>query len=192
MKKLKDAGEGLPSQFQGETALSEDDNDNNEKESNDDTDEEWYRKEVGDEPEKDLFGGNGQARKRNASTDNLDSRFKKRIKKSTYTRGSAAPSRDHQGKLQKNRAAPKFKTKMSMPAGFRAKNKPVGRRTTNESEQKKIRKGDKIDKRKKFSTDHKKKRATRVFNSDGVGPNYRKHSGQRINSGRNHKNKGGN
>ena len=45
---------------------------------------------------------------------------------------------------------------MSMPAGFRAKNKPVGRRTTNESEQKKIRKGDKIN-RKKISTDHKKK-----------------------------------
>ena len=189
LKKLEDAGEGLPSQFQGETALSEDEDDNNEKESNDDTDEEWYRKEVGEEPEKDLFGGKGKARKRNASTANLDSRFKKRMKKSTDTRRSATPSREHQRKLQKNRAVSKFKTKMSMPGGFRAKNKPVGRRTTNESEQKKIRKGDKIN-RKKISTDHKKKRGTRVFNSDGVGPNYKKHTGQRTNSGRKNKNGG--
>ena len=189
LKKLEDTGEGLPSQFQGETAVSEDDKDNNEKESNDDTDEEWYRKEVGEEPEKDLFGGKGSSRKRNASSTNLDSRFKKRMKKSTDTRGSATSSSGHHGKLQKNRAMPKFKTNMSMPGGFRAKNKHVGRRTAGGSEQKKVRKGDKIDSR-KFSTDHKKKRATRVFNSDGVGPNYKKHTGGRINSGRKNKKQG--
>ena len=101
LKKLQDKGEELPSQFQGEIAENEDDETNIQNESNDDdTDEEWYRKEVGEEPEKDLFGGKGKFRKRDASSSNLDSRFKKRMKKSTDARSSSTTNGTRRGRTQ--------------------------------------------------------------------------------------------
>ena len=85
LQQMKDSGEEVPAQFQGETADSnQNDSANEEKAESEDElpDEEWYRKEVGEEPDKDLFDG-GKGRKRTSSSSNLDIRFKKRMKKAT-------------------------------------------------------------------------------------------------------------
>merc|ERR1711997_135943 len=52
IQQLKDSGEGVPAQFQGEMADNTSQADNKEENdmSEDDADEEWYRKEVGEEP----------------------------------------------------------------------------------------------------------------------------------------------
>merc|ERR1712223_2121465 len=82
LQKLKENGD-VPAQFQGEEGKDVSESTNNRVGKDDsDEDEEWYRKEVGEEPEKDLFGGE-KSRKRQAESSNIDNRFKKRMKKAT-------------------------------------------------------------------------------------------------------------
>merc|ERR1711997_947236 len=108
----------------------------------------------------DLFGRKGQGRKREASNSNLDSRFKKRFKKSTNDRNS---SRDrHQSGGKNTRGPPKFKVKLQANNHFTEKVKH-GQKSGAKSDRKAG--GD--------SRDKKKKRPTQVFNSQGVGPNFR-------------------
>ena len=179
LQKLKDTGEDIPTQFQGEmmdhareehTSLKESDA------SGDDTDEEWYRKEVGEEPEKDLFDGNSKGKKRQAPSSNLDARFKKRMKKSNISHSQSgstknqrtktiAKTRQFQNSSSNNSGAPqnsvpkwKFKASGATKMGASSKQKLFSSKS------------------KDFKKGNKEKRPTRVYNSEGVGPNYKKYS----------------
>jgi len=99
-----------------------------------DDDEEWFEKEVGEKPEKDLFSGSSSSKAFDGGKS-----FNKRYNKKDNTKGGE-------------------KRKV-----FKGRNSGDG---TNKREG--IR-----DKDKKG----KKKRPTKIFNSDGVGPNYKKSSG---------------
>merc|ERR1711962_1672681 len=92
-KAMKDKKpEDLPPQFQGEVGAESGDSGNEEYEE-EDNDEEYYRQEVGENPDKELFdkgaGPKGHHRHKGAagmkrkSDTQLDSRMKKRLKKST-------------------------------------------------------------------------------------------------------------
>ncbi len=70
MKKKIGEMEEVPKGFEGEFA------NNSEQESEADDDEEWYKKEVGAAPDKDLF--DGQHQKSRGPGRNFDPRFKKR------------------------------------------------------------------------------------------------------------------
>jgi len=104
------------------------------KDSSDDDDEEWYRKEVGAEPEKELFSKSktGQG----GRTQGLGKRFSKVGK----------PPRDGKRRGDKRDSSEGFKSKKE---SFR-------------------------DKKEGFRD--KKKRKVKVFNSEGVGPNFKKGS----------------
>ena len=167
IQQLKDSGEGVPAQFQGEMADTSSQADGKEENdmSEDDADEEWYRKEVGEEPEKDLFDGNSKGRKRPASNQNIDTRFKKRIKKSTEHR---------QNKEFKNKRSPS--TKKGNPSKTtEAKWKFKG---ASSKENNKFGHKDSFSKNKKTNSKDKKK-SKKVFNSEGVGPNYKKNLGNK-------------
>ena len=183
LQKLKDTGEDLPTQFQGEMADADSEDNSNEKKnipSEDDTDEEWYRKEVGEEPEKDLFGGSTKGKRRHESSSNLDARFKKRMKRSSDVHPRSASKNNYHGDKQKNKKSPILKNSPSTTSGLHGKSVAKWKfKAGGATEKNRQHKG------KAFSSDRKdlqkgnKKKSTRVFNSEGVGPNYRKHSAGR-------------
>ena len=72
-KKLK--GVDLPKGFEGQRSTHPEENDG--AEEAEDNDEEWYRKEVGQAPDKDLFDKAGDRKRRGSFKDN---RFKKKRK----------------------------------------------------------------------------------------------------------------
>ena len=175
LQKLKESGD-VPAQFQGEIA------DSNDKatggrtgEDDSDGDEEWYRKEVGEEPEKDLFGGQN-SRKRPADSSNLDARFKKRMKKSNniksqggFPKKSSRSEKDHRTGGGRNSSTGKDNTPKKGDAKWKFKS--LGSKVT-----KKPMKGKAHSSDRNSSKKDKKKSSKRVFNSEGVGPNYKKGS----------------
>ena len=170
IQQLKDSGEGVPAQFQGEMADTTSQADGKEENdmSEDDADEEWYRKEVGEEPEKDLFDGNSKGRKRPASNQNIDTRFKKRIKKSTHST-ERRPNKD----FKNNRSPSMKKGNHSKTTEAKWKFKGASSKENNKFGHK-----DSFSKNKKTNSKDKKK-SKKVFNSEGVGPNYKKNLGNK-------------
>ena len=171
LQKMKDSGEEVPAQFQGEIANEEAEKIEGEEEpyqSEDEADEDWYRKEVGEEPEKDLFGGDNN-RKRSATSSNLDVRFKKRMKKATDSN-----SRSRSSKLG-NTTQKHVKRDTSYTKGsVNKKSEPKWKFKAGRSQDNKSSKRDSFSKDKKNFGKGKTKSSTRVFNSEGVGPNYKK------------------
>ena len=172
LQKLKESGD-VPAQFQGEMVDENIKSTINEGGKDDsDEDEEWYRKEVGEEPERDLFGGE-KGRKRSSDNSNLDNRFKKRMKKTTdKTHGDRnkfpKSGKDHKnsvnngtfvGKENKKKGEAKWKFKGSASKVTKMPMKGKGRSNS----------------RTDFKKD-KRKSSKRIFNSEGVGPNYKKGS----------------
>ena len=172
LQKLKENGD-VPAQFQGEEGKDTSESTNNRGSKDDsDEDEEWYRKEVGEEPEKDLFGGE-KSRKRQADSSNIDNRFKKRMKKATVkspasslkktskmgrdqnTKNNASTGKA--GNIRKTEAKWKFKGSASKVSKMSSKGKAHS------------------SSRSDFKKD-KRKSSKRIFNSEGVGPNYKKGS----------------
>merc|ERR1712080_251545 len=130
-------------------------------------DEDWYRKEVGEEPEKDLFGGNN--RKRSATSSNLDVRFKKRMKKATDSN-----SRSKSSKLG-NTTQKHVKRDTSYTKGsVNKKSEPKWKFKAGRSQDNKSSKIHSFSKDKRTLGKARTKSSTRVFNSEGVGPNYKK------------------
>ena len=172
LQQMKDNGEEIPAQFQGETSENKnstkaEDND----ESEDDADEEWYRKEVGEEPEQDLFDG-GNGRKRSSSNSNLDVRFKKRMKKSTDINSRSNSTKQGVGERKNNKAS-----QMKNPSFSKGPNRGTKWKFNGTgSKESKRPKGDSFSKDKKDFKNGKRKPTKRVFNSEGVGPNYKKSS----------------
>ena len=171
LQKLKESGD-VPAQFQGEMASDNAVSTNNEDRQGDsDEDEEWYRKEVGEEPEKDLFGGE-KGRKRPADSSNIDNRFKKRMKKATVkTQGDKNNKFSKSGKEHKNGL-----NKSSFPG---KENKKGEAKWKFKGSASKVTKTPLKRKNSSNRTDFKKdkrKASKRVFNSEGVGPNYKKGS----------------
>lgn len=128
-KKLKNVDD-LPKGFEGYKARNPE-----EMEEEDDDDEEWYRKEVGAEPDKDLF--DNSTRKRSSSF--KDNRFKKKRKVGDANAGSNKNFRGSQGGGGKSPAAgnrggarPKFKITLNK--------KPKGRDSRNPSKAHKFKK----------------------------------------------------
>ena len=162
IQQLKDSGEGVPAQFQGEMADTSSQADGKEENdmSEDDADEEWYRKEVGEEPEKDLFDGNSKGRKRPASNQNIDTRFKKRIKKSTERRPNKDFKNNRSPSMKKGNHSKTTEAKWKFKGASSKENNKFGRK-------------DSFSKNKKANSKDKKK-SKKVFNSEGVGPNYKK------------------
>jgi len=172
LQKLKENGD-VPAQFQGEEGKDTSESTNNRGSKDDsDEDEEWYRKEVGEEPEKDLFGGE-KSRKRQADSSNIDNRFKKRMKKATVkspassSKKTSNMGRDQNaknnastgkaGNIRKTEAKWKFKGSASKVSKMSSKGKAHS------------------SSRSDFKKD-KRKSSKRIFNSEGVGPNYKKGS----------------
>ena len=101
LKKLKDQGDEVPAAFQGEAAEAEDGSDS-------DNDEEYYKQEVGEAPDRELFDkGGGRGGKRKAESQ-LDSRMKKRLKKAEGGGGGASSKK---AKPSSQQGGPKFKAK---------------------------------------------------------------------------------
>ena len=167
IQQLKDSGEGVPAQFQGEMADTTSQADGKEENdmSEDDADEEWYRKEVGEEPEKDLFDGNSKSRKRPASNQNIDTRFKKRIKKSTEHRANKEFKNNRSPSMSKGNHSKTTEAKWKFKGASSKENKKFGHK-------------DSFSKNKKTNSKDKKK-SKKVFNSEGVGPNYKKNLGNK-------------
>ena len=167
IQQLKDSGEGVPAQFQGEMADTSSQADGKEENdmSEDDADEEWYRKEVGEEPEKDLFDGNSKGRKRPASNQNIDTRFKKRIKKSTEHRPNKEFKNNRSPSMKKGNHSKTTEAKWKFKGASSKENNKFGRK-------------DSFSKNKKTNSKDKKK-SKKVFNSEGVGPNYKKNLGNK-------------
>ena len=167
IQQLKDSGEGVPAQFQGEMADTSSQADGKEENdmSEDDADEEWYRKEVGEEPEKDLFDGNSKGRKRPASNQNIDTRFKKRIKKSTEHRPNKEFKNNRSPFTKKGNPSKTTEAKWKFKGASSKENNKFGRK-------------DSFSKNKKTNSKDKKK-SKKVFNSEGVGPNYKKNLGNK-------------
>ena len=146
LKKIKDQGDEVPAAFQGEVGADGSDGDA----SDSDNDAEYYKQEVGENPDSEMFdkGSRDRGRKRRAESQ-LDSRMKKRLKK-TEQSGKKGPPAGSKG------GQPKFKAKKGKPGAKAGDHRPG-----------------KSNKRDGKS----KKGPARVFNSQGVGPNFNKKKG---------------
>ena len=172
LQKLKESGD-VPAQFQGEIADGNENSDENRTGKDDsDGDEEWYRKEVGEEPEKDLFDGENR-RKRPAASSDLDARFKKRMKKSNNVKSQGGfPKKSEKGhSTGVDRKSSMGKENTPKRGDAKWKFKSLGSKFT-----KKPMKGRAHSSDRNSSKKEKRKSSKRVFNSEGVGPNYKKGS----------------
>lgn len=150
LKKLKDQGDEVPAAFQGETGEGGD-SDGNGDASDSDNDEEYYKQEVGENPDKEMFDKGSRDRKRKADS-HLDSRMKKRLKKTEHHKKGGASAGQH----------PKFKAKKGKPEAARGK---LGGKAGASAGKSNKRDG------------KAKKGPARAFNSQGVGPNFNKKKG---------------
>jgi len=148
LKKIKDQGDEVPAAFQGEVGADGSDGDA----SDSDNDAEYYKQEVGENPDSEMFdkGSRDRGRKRRAESQ-LDSRMKKRLKKTEQSGGGKkGPPAGSKG------GQPKFKAKKGKP-GTKAGDHRPGKSNKRDGKS--------------------KKGPARVFNSQGVGPNFNKKKG---------------
>ncbi len=109
-KKLKD--EDLPKGFEGLKAKKGDSDGNDDADESDD-DEEWYRREVGKAPDKDLFDGSSGHKRKGSRSGDGDVRFKKKRKMSDKSPGRGLGGKDSRGGGGPGRGRSNSKFKMS-------------------------------------------------------------------------------